>query len=96
MGPHEGHHEGWLLLTNPRVLEKEGIVICGAVDSYDWLKEEKIFCILNCQCKEKAEEVMKNSSTAMQDLTLMANPNFIQQKKWFQASVFPACTHCQF
>lgn len=76
--------------VNSELAAEWGILISGAPRSYDnVIKKDQIWKILNCQCKEKAGKLLNDASPGMQEIVLLANPNFIQQTKYyFKAAVF--------
>lgn len=76
--------------VNSELAAEWGILISGAPRSYDnVIKKDQIWKILNCQCKEKAGKLLNDASPGMQEIVQLANPNFIQQTKYyFKAAVF--------
>ena len=41
---------------------EHGIIVSGAPDTYNILKQGEVFAIFNCQCKEKADDLLEASS----------------------------------
>lgn len=82
-------------LPNKRMvgtLNGQVLVVSGAPSHYDSLNWRSTWGVLNCQCKETAEALLASASAEVQSKVLMINPNHIQHKKWFNASLLLA-TH---
>ena len=82
-------------LPNKRMLgtlNGQILVVSGAPSHYDRLNWRSTWGVLNCQCKETAEALLGSASAEVQSKVLTINPNHIQQKKWFNASLLLA-TH---
>ena len=69
-------------------LNGQVLVVSGAPSHYDSLNWQKTWGVLNCQCKETA----RSASPEVRSKVLMINPNHLQGKKWFNASLLLA-TH---
>lgn len=82
-------------LPNKRMvgtLNGQVLVVSGAPSHYDSLNWQKTWGVLNCQCKETGEALLASASPEVRSKVLMINPNHLQGKKWFNASLLLA-TH---